>query len=336
VATGAMTGADAPALRALAAQMSQSAGRLDGIRQGIRSRLYSVHWDGPDGVNFRRMWDGQHVPLLAAVAEGLRAASQELLAQAQQQELASGSGPGGATMGPGGVTMGPSTGGVRTPGDDGFLDYLEGLAKGAGLALGASATFFTRLAEGYGRQVSGHWRNGTWIDSYTRWAAGHATTLNRWFGSHSDVLRHADEIGRVGKFVPYVGGAFAGIGQWEEDAGYDTGERTARAIGGGGAAVLADVGVEWGATAAGAAIGTAIFPGVGTVVGGLIGWGAAAWTTNHFEDQITDIGADFASAVYDIGGDVVDFGGDALEAGGELLGDVGEGAADLWEDLTPW
>src|SRR5687768_3954002 len=100
-----MTGADAPALRALAAQMSQSATRLDGIRQGIRSRLYSVQWDGPDGANFRRMWDGQHVPMLARVADGLRDSAERLLAEADQQEGASGVGTGG--LGRGGTSMGP-------------------------------------------------------------------------------------------------------------------------------------------------------------------------------------------------------------------------------------
>jgi hypothetical protein len=333
VSTGAMTGADAPALRALAAQMSQSATRLDGIRQGIRSRLYSVHWDGPDGATFRRLWDGQHVPMLVSVTDGLRGSAERLLVEAEQQEAASTVASGG------GQTIGPASGGF-VPADDGngFLGTLEDTAKAASMVLGGSKAFYELMVRGYGQEVSGYLRaNGTWVDGYMRWSAGHAGTLNRWLGSVDEVTEAAEKLGRVGKVLPYVGGAFSAYNQWQEDAGhYGDGERAARAAGAAAFSTAADIGGEYLAVGAGAAIGTAIFPGVGTVVGGAIGWVVATGATTYFGDEIQHAGAWVGSAAYSVGEDLVDFGGDVLDAGGDLLGDIGEGAADLWEDLTPW
>jgi hypothetical protein len=334
-----MTGADAPALRALAAQLSQSAGRLDGIRQGIRSRLYSVHWDGPDGANFRRMWDGQHVPLLAGVAEGLRDSAERLLAEADQQEAASGSGAAG-----GGQSMGPTTGRISVPEEDEERDPISdlGLAvKGLTIAVGGFGTFFERMVRGFGNQVSGHFRaDGSWVDGYTRWNAGHAASLNgHWLlGRAGDVAARADDLSRLGNGLSILGAGFDGYGQWKEDDEYATGERITRAAGGAVASGLIGLAAERGGIWAGAALGTALIPipGVGTVVGGLVGWAVAAGVTTLLEDQITDLGAAVGSVAYDVGEAVVDFGSDVLDAGGELLGDIGEGAEELWEDLTPW
>lgn len=345
MSTGSMTGADAPALRALAAQLSQSATTLDAIRQGIRSRIYSVQWDGPDGATFRRMWDGQHVPLLSAVAQGLRTTAQTLLAEANQQEIASGVGGGGATVGPGGgPTIGPATGGfVPADDEDGFLADLEDMVKATSLLVGGFGALYGGLADNLATNVGGHFRNGTWIDDYTRWNAGWATRLNGLFGSAGDVARTAEDLARVGRVLPYVGGAFNAYDQWQEDSEYSTGERTARAAGAGLASVAADAGTEWAMMGAGAAIGTAIFPGVGTVIGGALGWAAAAGITHVFEDQITAAGAWLGSAAWNIGEGVVDFGGDLLEAGGDLLEaggdlaeDLGDGAEAVWDTVSFW
>jgi hypothetical protein len=87
------------------------------------------------------------------------------------------------------------------------------------------------------------------------------------------LLAKAGKFGTAGKALPIVGGAAAiasaGWDQWREDAGnpnLTTTDRVGRAAG-----VGAYVG---GASIAGAAIGTALFPGVGTVAGLAIGAGA--------------------------------------------------------------
>jgi hypothetical protein len=211
VSTGAMTGADAPSLRALAAQMSQSAGRLDGIRQGIRSRLYSIHWDGPDGANFRRAWDGQHVPMLAHVADGLRHAAVRLLAEADQQEAASGVGGGG------GQTIGPATGRIDTHDGNGFLDDLEEGVDASAWVVGGFGALYTGILARYGNDVAGYFRNGTWVDGYHRWNPGRADGLNRWLGTAGDVNRSIGQLDRFGKVLTVAGAAFDGYGQWQED-----------------------------------------------------------------------------------------------------------------------
>jgi hypothetical protein len=330
VSTGAMTGADAPALRALATQMSQSAARLDAIRQGIRSRLYSIQWGGPDGADFRRAWDGRHVPMLAHVAEGLRHSAERLLAEADQQEAASGVG-GGVGGGGGGQTSGPSTGRVDPRGNEfpeNPLDPVEGV-------IGGLAAFTTLMRANLADRVSGYMRaNGTYVDAYWRWSAGHASRLNGMFGSADDMASASRHLSRAGNALSVVGFGFDAGEQWtnDEGKGYGTGERATRA----GFAAAAPIAAERTAMWAGAAIGTAIFPGVGTVIGGAVGWLAVTVLSEVFEDELAAAGAAVGSVVWNTGEAVVDFGGDVLEAGGDLLGDIGDGAADLWEDLTPW
>ena len=330
MSTGAMTGADASALRALAAQMSSSAGRLDAIRQGIRSRLYSVHWDGPDGANFRRMWDGQHVPLLSAVAEGLRDSAERLLADADQQEAASGAGAGGFVDPFAGQTIGPSTGGGAVPAWTGVADSV---LDDANFLLGWAGAFVGSMLKGFGVQISG---------PFWGWRASHADDLNRLLGSASDIKRLDNVLVGAGRVVPGLSGALSGYEQWYQDAdgNYSDGERATRAVVGGAAAGFTDYAMEAGAVHVGMAIGTMIAPGVGTVVGGLVGWGVSAAVNLKWGDEISDVvsdwGADGASLLIDVGSDVVDFGGDVLEAGGELLGDARDVAADVWEDITPW
>jgi hypothetical protein len=329
-----MTGADAPALRALAAQMSQSAGRLDAIRTGIRSRLYSVQWDGPDGQNFRRMWDGQHVPMLARVADGLRGSAERLLAEAAQQEGASGAG--GYALG-GGVTIGPSTG--RADADD-WADAADDLLDQINLWLGGAGAVAGSFLAGYGVRVSEHVRaNGTRVAEYWRWSAGHAADLNRYL-SASDLARADRVLDIGGKVLPFASGGVAGYQQWQEDeaGNYSTSERATRAVAGGAAAGATDYLMDAGAMYAGAAIGTMIAPGIGTLVGGMIGWGVSAAVSLQWGDQISDfasdVGADIGSGLHAAGSAVVDFGGDVLETGGELLGDATDVAGDVWDWLT--
>ena len=49
-----MTGADAEAVRRLAARCTEAAGQIDTLARSLRSRLYSAGWDGPDAQAFLR------------------------------------------------------------------------------------------------------------------------------------------------------------------------------------------------------------------------------------------------------------------------------------------
>jgi len=323
-----MTGADAPALRALAAQMSQSAARLDGIRQGIRSRVYSIHWDGPDGAAFRRAWDGQHVPLLARVAEGLRDSAERLLAEADQQESASGAGGAG-----GGPWIGPATGDFVPAEDE---DFPGNPAKELGIVFGGLGSFAVLMRDHMTNQVGAHTRaNGTRVGAYSRWIAGQAPRMNPVL-SANEMTSAARQLNRVAGGFTLLDAGFDFGDQWHDDRDNDisTGERLTRA----GAAAAAPLALERGAMWAGAALGTVLIPipGVGTVIGGAVGWAAAAAVNYIWDDEIGAAAAEVGSAVWDTGAAVVDFGGDVLEAGGELLGDIGEGAADLWEEWSPF
>jgi uncharacterized protein YukE len=331
-----MTGADAPALRALAGQMSQSAVQLDRMRQTIRARVYSINWQGLDGANFRRAWDTQHGPMLTRVAEGLRATAQNLLREADQQDKASGAG-GGASgpWGPVGRSFDP-----------------EYALKGLGIAVGTAQGLLRSLLKEYGKTVSPHMREGMWIDTYHRWAAGRAERLNGLFGSASDMVTDLDKVQKVGKVLPFVGGIFSGYGQWKEDGrtgNYSTEEQAARAYYGGIAAAATDAALDWAVVGGSAAVFTVLIPVpvVGTVVGVAVGLALATGVSTLLDDQITDAGAAFGSFVYDVGkasvdlaidvgNAAVDFGSDVLEAGEDMLGELDAVASDTWNSVRSW
>jgi hypothetical protein len=214
---------------------------------------------------------------------------------------------------------------------------MQLLYQGFSAAVGVSSALLEQPLKRYGVEVAGYVRaNGTVVGDYWRWAAGRAGSLNR-FMSAGDATRLAGDLKPLGKGLAVVGGLFSAAEQWQEDAGsYDGGERVSRAVGGGLFAAGVEAGSAWGATALGASIGTMICPGVGTAIGGAVGWVAATVATTAFGDQITDIGAEIGSGIWNAGEAVVDLGGNVLDAGSDLLGDLGDGAEELWEDLTPW
>lgn len=333
-----MTGADVPALRALAGQMSASAARLDGMRQSVRARLYSINWQGPDGADFRRAWDGQHAPMLSRVAEGLRASAQNLLREAAQQEAASGSNGG----------LGAAAGALVGSGarDDGF-GPARSFNKAYDLFLGLSGGFMKLMETLYSRKVRGHWRQGDWINDYHRWARGKADSLNGTLGS-------AKQVVKFGKFVPFLGGVSAGVDQWLEDEEaqaqpngptFRPGEQRDRAIASG----VVMTGVDW-------ATDLLIVGGVavGGPVGGVIGYGLATGISMAVEDPVTDavswgvsraydaeeildeFAYDAGQAAVDFGSDVLGTGRDVLRAGGEVAEDAGEAVGNFITGVTSW
>jgi hypothetical protein len=122
----------------------------------------------------------------------------------------------------------------------------------------------------------------------------------------ADMLAKAGKFGHAGKALPIIGGAAAiasaGWDQWREDSknpNLSTTDRVGRAAG-----VGTYVG---GASIAGAAIGTALFPGVGTVAGLAIGAGAGlaagavASSITPVKEAMADAGQWTANAVVDAG-----------------------------------
>ena len=105
------------------------------------------------------------------------------------------------------------------------------------------------------------------------------------WGTGAALKRAAGSVGAIGSGV--IGGAVAGVDEWMENeaAGIGTGENLGRTATRAGAAGLG----AWGGAAAGAAIGTAIFPGIGTTIGGLIGGALGAWGGNFLGDEGGDL-----------------------------------------------
>jgi uncharacterized protein YukE len=341
-----MTGADAPALRALAGQMSQSAVQLDRMRQTIRARVYAINWQGLDGVDFRRAWDAQHGPMLTRVAEGLRSTAQHLLREADQQEKASGVGGGalgafhgtGTVGGPGGRPGGP---------DFGDLQNLL-------IVVGASREFIDRMLGSYRKEVGDFLHDAKWVEKYDRWVAEHLGPLR---SSLSNVDEVAGDVSKFGKFLPVLGGVFAAAGQWSEDdkakaggAAFRPGEQEARAVVSGAVATGLDMFLDSTLVAGGAAAGFAVGGPAGAVAGGALGYAASTTIQVMVEDPLTDAAAWGVSRVYD-GGEwlldnrqgvvdygvrVLDAGGDLLDAGGRIADDAGEAVGDFLHAVNPW
>jgi uncharacterized protein YukE len=80
---------DIPAVRQLAQQMTARADEIRNLSQQLTSLLQNTQWEGPDRINFTNEWQSQHVASLNRVAEGLDAASQAAVQNANQQEQAS-------------------------------------------------------------------------------------------------------------------------------------------------------------------------------------------------------------------------------------------------------
>lgn len=100
-------GADVAALRALAARFGAAADRLAGTCSEVNSAVViAQRWEGPDAHEFREGWHSFGRASLSDAEASLREASRMLLANADEQERASGAGGGGAI--PGGIGTMPT------------------------------------------------------------------------------------------------------------------------------------------------------------------------------------------------------------------------------------
>jgi uncharacterized protein YukE len=84
------TGMDIPAVRALATQMTHSAGEIQQLANQLTSQLQGTSWVGPDRERFVGDWQSTHVVQLNQVVNALHDAATRANQNAQEQESASG------------------------------------------------------------------------------------------------------------------------------------------------------------------------------------------------------------------------------------------------------
>jgi uncharacterized protein YukE len=85
----AFEGMDIDAVRILASSMDGSAEQITTLMQRLTQQLQSTDWRGPDRERFLSNWQGQHVPQLNNVVNGLRDASTCARRNAEEQEQVS-------------------------------------------------------------------------------------------------------------------------------------------------------------------------------------------------------------------------------------------------------
>ncbi|NNE73870.1 MAG: hypothetical protein HKN26_09415 [Acidimicrobiales bacterium] len=86
----AQLGADVEQMDRLANKFNQEAGTIDGLIRSISSQVSGTWWKGRDADNFRNQWNGTYTQQLRRTAEMLRATSNKVKKQAQQQRATSG------------------------------------------------------------------------------------------------------------------------------------------------------------------------------------------------------------------------------------------------------
>lgn len=94
-------GADADQLDRLAVMFQEKAQQLDNLGNQVRRAVNQVRWEGGGWGRFRSEWDQQHHKRLRVASQGLRHASDQLRAQAQDQRRVSGGGASTQGRGPG-------------------------------------------------------------------------------------------------------------------------------------------------------------------------------------------------------------------------------------------
>lgn len=86
---GNILGMDVQAARDMARTFTSNADTITQVTQTLTNQLQAVTWLGRDGDQFRSNWQSTHVPNLTRICDELRAASQTMGQQADQQEQAS-------------------------------------------------------------------------------------------------------------------------------------------------------------------------------------------------------------------------------------------------------
>ena len=216
------------------------------------------------------------------------------------------------------------------PWEDGVGDWLLGSASSpgfwAGTPIGAALSTVEQLAEHLVVPVRAHTNAGNSVRQHHRWKAGWADRMNR-LSSANRVARVAGPAKWTGRLLPGVGASALQIHQDWGDESLSMGDRIARttsaAVVEGGAGALGALG--------GAALGTLVAPGVGTVGGGVAGGVAGGEVGSHLLDNMQGGVDRFGEGLDWVGEQVGSTVTGALELGSNALdtmADVGGGAVD--------
>jgi len=84
------TGMDIPAIQQLGRELNAAANEIQHLVSRLTPQITGAPWVGPDRERFVNDWTGQHVGQLNQVIRALEDASHAAIANAQQQEQASG------------------------------------------------------------------------------------------------------------------------------------------------------------------------------------------------------------------------------------------------------
>ena len=322
-----LVGADADALDQLARMVEDEAAALEELHRGLTRKLHSSPWEGPGADRFRTRWTGEHARQVHQAAEFLRSNGQGLREHARQQRDASGS-SGGTT---GWTTSAPATMALRNEDLHGWVaDMREFLGK-LGLPL-EKINQVLGLLEMIDPSIR---------DQVVDLLGGDAFT---------DFLGMAGSVlGLAGNVVDFVD-AFAS----QPDLPFD--EALVYAAGTMAIGFAVSTGIEFVASKLGAAIGTVLFPGGGTVAGHVIGQVVGIGLEKGVEVlddkfDLTEKGAMGMVEVYREAkelaanadevltaiGDGVDQAVDvALDVGGDVIDGIGEGVREVGENLPDW
>lgn len=222
------------------------------------------------------------------------------------------------------------------PWSKGFANWAEDRVTSppwwATSSLGATTDSLNALDRSLLQRVSGYQRGATWVEAYPRWRAGSAQLMNR-IVSARRFSRIAPWVRRVG----WLGPPLAGVGQLLEDWGdptLTTGDHIART----GAAVALDGGIGLAGASLGAAAGTLVLPGIGTVVGAVAGGLIGAEVGQNIRqnlDGIIDWGGGRIDTLLEWGGDGAGWAGDRLQDGWDWAGGhLSEGAGWVGDRLS--
>lgn len=295
---GQVLGSDPDQLDGLGRAFADAADQLDAIRADVGHTAGFGPWEGVDADEFRSQWHSQLAVSLGSAASALRDRGGWLLAQADQQRIASGTAGLDVRSWPAGQ-----------PGAE-WLAAVGGLAGGARSLLDAVAT------GKYPIDVFDAMRNGHLGDRLHDAAKGVARFADEVVGSTP--LRIAGELFQKFSVPVDVAAAVAGTGDFLHGAVTDP--RSLETFDDGVGAALGIAGATLGVAGL-VAVGTAGAPVI--AVGGLVVGGVGlAWEHLVPQEWKQDLHDDLLGAVDGAGelvGDVVDVVGDGAKAAADVI-----------------
>lgn len=292
-------GADIAQLRALSKALGQSGNRIKSVESTVNTLVRTAAWKGTDGDAFRSEWVSSLRPMLYSTAATLQNQSQELLAQANEQEKASRAG--GTAPAPGPAQPVPATGAPGRKWGDAFTDpnYVHA-PSGLEWLLGKFGVDDADKPAGIASALQFVADKFNWNLDLAEVEAG----TSKFF----------DAMKGVGKGLVGLGVVLGGL---DIASGIENRDpfRVADGAVGGGLAVAAGV-------AAATGVGLPVAAAIGGV--GLV-WGLASMASGNVPvtKRIWDFGSGVVGGVKDLGGGVADGARDLADGAQDALGWVG-------------